>query len=46
MSEQGEWMLITMDEKRARRQGVPVQLPVRKSELDGIADSRSIRSCH
>jgi tetratricopeptide (TPR) repeat protein len=38
MSEQGEWMLITMDEKRARRQGVPVQLPVRKSELDGIAD--------
>ena len=38
MSEPSEWMLISMDEKRARRQGVPARLPVPRSETDAIAD--------
>ncbi len=38
MSDPGDWMLITMDEKRARRQGVPARMPVPRSETDAIAD--------
>lgn len=38
MSDQGEWMLINMDEKRARRQGVPAKMPVPRAEVDAIAD--------
>lgn len=39
MSDQGdEWMLIGLDEKMARRQGLPQRLPVPKEEFEGLAD--------
>jgi tetratricopeptide (TPR) repeat protein len=38
MSEEGEWMLIGLDEKMARRQGLPARIPVPKAEFEGIAD--------
>ena len=33
-----EWVLISLDEKMARRQGLPPQIPVPKGELEGLAD--------
>src|SRR5262249_4112706 len=36
--EGGGWLLIGMDEKMARRQGMPQQLPVPKDEFEGLAD--------
>jgi tetratricopeptide (TPR) repeat protein len=36
--EGGGWLLIGMDEKMARRQGLPAQLPVPKAEFEGLAD--------
>ncbi len=35
---EGKWMLTSMDEKRARRQGVPPRMPVPRSELTALAD--------
>ncbi|MEM1030117.1 MAG: tetratricopeptide repeat protein [Myxococcota bacterium] len=39
MSEEGrEWMLLPLDETMARRQGVPLRVPVPKDEFEGLAD--------
>ncbi len=35
--EQG-WMLLPLDEKMARRQGMPLQVPVPKDKFEGLAD--------
>ena len=32
-----EWVLISLDEKLAKRQGVPPRVPVPKAELEGLA---------
>lgn len=37
MSDAGEWMVISLDEKLARRQGVPPRVPVPRAELDSLA---------
>ncbi len=34
----GGWLLIALDEKMARRQGLPAQVPVPKAEFEGLAD--------
>ena len=34
----GDWMLMALDEKLARRRGVPLRVPVPKAELDGLAE--------
>ncbi len=39
MSEQGDWVLIGLDEKIARRQGLPARLPVPRAEFEGLAES-------
>ncbi|AKT40213.1 tetratricopeptide repeat protein [Chondromyces crocatus] len=39
MAEQDDWLLIGLDEKLARRQGLPPRLPVPKAEFDGLADN-------
>ncbi len=33
-----EWVLISLDEKLAKRQGVPPRVPVPKSEFEGLAN--------
>ncbi len=38
MSEGVEWVLINLDEKMAKRQGLPPQIPVPKDEFEGLAD--------
>jgi tetratricopeptide (TPR) repeat protein len=38
MSEGTEWLLINLDEKMAKRQGMPPQIPVPKEEFEGLAD--------
>lgn len=39
MSDEGqEWMLLPMDETVARRQGIPLKVPVPKEEFEGLAD--------
>jgi tetratricopeptide (TPR) repeat protein len=38
MSEQSEWVLIGLDEKMARKQGLPARLPVPHGEFEGLAD--------
>jgi tetratricopeptide (TPR) repeat protein len=38
MSKEEEWVLIGLDEKMARRQGLPPQLPIPKSEFENLAD--------
>lgn len=38
MSEDGDWVLIGLDEKMARRQGLPARIPVPKAEFEGLAD--------
>lgn len=35
---QEEWVVIALDAKMARRQGMPAQLPIPKSEFEGLAD--------
>lgn len=34
----GDWVMIGLDEKTARRQGLPGQIPVPKAEFEGLAD--------
>jgi tetratricopeptide (TPR) repeat protein len=34
----GDWVLINLDQKMARRQGLPAQIPVPKAEFEGMAD--------
>jgi tetratricopeptide (TPR) repeat protein len=34
----GDWMLITLDEKLAKKQGVPSRVPVPKGEFESLAD--------
>ena len=36
--EDGGWLLIGLDEKMARRQGLPQQMPIPKGEFEGLAD--------
>ena len=36
--EGGGWLMIGLDPKMARRQGLPAQLPVPKAEFEGMAD--------
>ena len=38
MAEQDDWVLIGLDEKMARRQGLPARLPVPRAEFEGLAD--------
>jgi tetratricopeptide (TPR) repeat protein len=38
MSEGVEWMMIGLDEKMAKRQGVPPQVPVPKAEFESLAE--------
>lgn len=38
MSDDVEWVLINLDEKMAKRQGLPPQIPVPKDEFEGLAD--------
>ena len=38
MSDEGEWILIGLDEKMARRQGMPARLPGAQGEFEGLAD--------
>ncbi|EYF07565.1 tetratricopeptide repeat protein [Chondromyces apiculatus] len=38
MAEQDDWLLIGLDEKMARRQGLPPKLPVPKGEFEGLAE--------
>ena len=37
-NEEGDWVLIGLDEKMARRQGMPARLPVPKGEFENLAD--------
>jgi tetratricopeptide (TPR) repeat protein len=34
----GDWVLISLDEKLARKQGVPAKIPVPKGEFESLAD--------
>jgi tetratricopeptide (TPR) repeat protein len=34
----GDWVLISLDEKLARKQGVPAKIPVPKAEFESLAD--------
>jgi tetratricopeptide (TPR) repeat protein len=34
----GDWMLISLDEKLAKKQGVPARVPVPKGEFESLAD--------
>ena len=38
MADETEWMLIGLDEKMARRQGIPARLPVPKQAFEGLAE--------
>lgn len=39
MAEDGsDWVMISLDEKLARKQGVPTRIPVPKSEFESLAD--------
>src|SRR5690606_16202213 len=38
MAEQDDWVLIGLDEKMARRQGLPARLPVPRAEFEALAD--------
>lgn len=37
-TEEQEWMLLPLDAKMARRQGMPLKVPVPKEEFEGLAD--------
>jgi Flp pilus assembly protein TadD len=39
MTDAVEWLLISLEEKIARRHGVPTRVPVPKGEFEGLADS-------
>lgn len=34
-----EWALINIDEKMAKRHGIPAKLPIPKAEIEGLADT-------
>lgn len=38
MSDEGEWVLINLDEKMSRRQGLPAGMPVPRKEFEGLAE--------
>jgi tetratricopeptide (TPR) repeat protein len=38
MSDEGEWVLIELDPRLAKAQGMPVKLPVPKGEFESLAD--------
>ena len=38
MSDEGEWLLIGLDEKMSRRQGIPARMPVPKKDFEGLAE--------
>ena len=38
MGDDSGWVVITLEEKIARRQGVPARIPVPKAEIEGIAE--------
>ncbi|MBN2194419.1 MAG: tetratricopeptide repeat protein [Polyangiaceae bacterium] len=38
MADQGEWVLIQLDEKLAKRSGMPPQVPVPKAEFEALGD--------
>ena len=38
MSDEGDWVLINLDEKMARRQGLPAGMPVPRKEFEGLAE--------
>jgi Flp pilus assembly protein TadD len=38
MSDADEWLLVSLDEKIAQRQGVPARVPVPKLEYEGLID--------
>lgn len=38
MSDEAEWMQIGLDEKMARRQGLPARIPVPKKDFEGLAE--------
>ena len=38
MADGGDWRLIGLDEKMARRQGMPARLPVPAAEFEGLAE--------
>jgi len=38
MSDEVEWVLINLDEKMAKRQGMPAQIPVPKDKFESLAD--------
>jgi tetratricopeptide (TPR) repeat protein len=38
MSEDGDWIMINLDEKMARRQGIPAKMPVPKKDFEGLAE--------
>lgn len=38
MSDETEWVMIGLDEKMARRQGIPGRIPIPKAEFEGLAD--------
>lgn len=38
MSDEGDWVLIGLDEKMSRRQGIPARMPVPRKEFEGLAE--------
>ncbi len=38
-TEEQEWMLLPLDPKMARRQGMPLKVPVPKDEFEGLAET-------
>lgn len=38
MSEEGDWVLIGLDEKMARRQGIPARMPIPRKDFEGLAE--------
>jgi tetratricopeptide (TPR) repeat protein len=39
MSDAAEWLVVSLEEKVARRQGVPAKIPVPKGDFEGIAEA-------
>ncbi len=37
--DEGGWLMIGLDEKMARRQGLPQQVPIPKAEFEGLAEA-------
>lgn len=38
MSDEGDWILMALDEKMARRQGIPAKIAVPRAEFEGLAE--------